>query len=419
MSADDEDEMSVSAQPLELTLTGAAYGGEAFGRDANGRMVFVPFVLPGERILAQITEPHERWARARCLEILDPSPVRVTPRCRHFTHCGGCHYQHLAYAGQLDVKREIVVAQLKRLGGFADPPVRPTVASPTPWNTRNHMQFSVDSEGRLALQAAGSHRMVTIEECHLPEPSLGDLWPRLDLEPIDGLRRVVLRCGADDDCLILFEADRDPEVELTLDLPASVVWSSPAGPTVLAGAGHLVIQVGHLPLRVSAGAFFQVHTTLAGELVKGVLAALAVEPRHAVFDLYAGVGLFSAFLAEAGAQVFAVENSADACADFDHNLDRFDSVSLFEASVEEALPAMDARPDSILVDPPRAGLGPAVVDALLARRASRLAYVSCDPATLARDGRRLAEGGYRLESVTPLDLFPQTFHIETLSVWAL
>ncbi len=419
MEPDEKSALKEPLERLELRLTGAAYGGDAFGRDGDGRMVFVPFVLPGERILAEVTEAHERWARARCLEILEASPDRVVPRCRHFMHCGGCHYQHQAYPAQLAAKRAIVAAQLERLGGFTDPPVAASAPSPSPWNTRNHMQFSLDARGRLALQAAGSHRLVTIEECHLPESALSDLRPRLTLDPLDGLQRVVLRSGADEECLIVLEADREPDVEMELDLPASVVWTSPAGLVVLAGAGHLGFRVGNMSFRVSAGSFFQVHSALAGELVARALAALAVEPGQVVFDLYAGVGLFSAFLAEAGAQVFAVENSAAACADFEYNLDRFESVSLYEASVEQALPAIEAQPDSILVDPPRAGLGPAVVDALLARRARRLVYVSCDPATLARDGRRLAEAGYRLDGVTPLDLFPQTFHIETLSLWTL
>ncbi len=404
---------------LELTLSGAAYGGEAFGREANGRMVFVPFAAPGERILAEVTEAHERWARARLVEVLESSPDRIAARCRHFMHCGGCHYQHLTYTAQLAAKREIVAAQLRRLGGFVDPPVQATVASPTPWNTRNHMQFSVDAGGRLALQAAGSQRMVTLEECHLPVPPLADLWPRLDLAPIAGLRRVVLRCGADDECLILFEADREPDIELAVDHPTSVVWSWPTGSVVLAGTDHLVMQVGPHLFRVSAASFFQVHSALAAELAARALSSLTVTPGQTVFDLYAGVGLFSAYLADAGAQVVAVEESASACADFEHNLGRFEAVSLFEASVEEALPAIDARPDAVLIDPPRAGLGSTVVKSLLARRSPRLVYVSCDPATLARDARQLADGGYRLDSVTPFDLFPQTFHIETLSVWTL
>jgi 23S rRNA (uracil1939-C5)-methyltransferase len=160
-----------------------------------------------------------------------------------------------------------------------------------------------------------------------------------------------------------------------------------------------------------------VHRALAAELVRLALEALAPQEGEAVFDLYAGVGLFSAFLAQAGARIVAVEASPSACTDFEVNLAEFDDVELYEASVEVALPAIERKPDAVLVDPPRAGLEPPALDALLDLAPGRLVYVSCDPATLARDGKRLAQAGYRLERVTPLDLFPQTYHIETVSRW--
>jgi 23S rRNA (uracil1939-C5)-methyltransferase len=171
------------------------------------------------------------------------------------------------------------------------------------------------------------------------------------------------------------------------------------------------------PFRVSPDAFFQVNSLLTEDLVRLALRALAVQPGERVFDLYAGVGLFSAFAAEAGAQVAAVEACPSACADFEINLGEYDDVELYEASVEAALPAITARPDALLVDPPRAGLARTVVDELISLAPGRVVYVSCDPTTLARDGRHLAEGGYQLVRVTPIDLFPQTYHIETVSVW--
>ena len=404
-------------ESLELTLSGMAYGGEAFGRDAGGRMVFVPFAIPGERVRVRLVEIHEQWARGSLLEVIVSSADRVAPRCRHFGVCGGCHYQHLSYPAQLRAKSEIVRAQLQRLGGFASPPVEPTVPSPDPWNTRNHIQFHVSPEGKLGFQAAGSNRLITIEECHLPEPALADLWPRLDLGPIPGLQRVVLRSGSGKEAMIVFEADTEPEIELALDLPASVVWLGPGGASVLAGSAALTQDVLGRIFRVSASSFFQVHSPLAGELVQRALHALSPEPEEIVFDLYAGVGLFSAFLAAAGSRVVAIEGSPSACADFEANLAEFDAVELFEAPVEIALPTIQATPDAALVDPPRAGLEREALEALVAAAPRRLVYISCDPATLARDGKRLAQAGYRLERVTPIDLFPQTYHIETLSLW--
>lgn len=407
----------MTVETAELTLTGMAYGGDAIGRDAQGRMLFVPFAAAGERVRVEIVDAHARWARARLVEVLEPSPARAAPRCRHFTVCGGCHYQHLDPAEQLRAKAEIVAEQLRRIGGFERLPAIETMASPSPWGTRNHAQFHLTSDGRPGYLESGSSRVVAIEECPVLEPALADLWPRLDLAPVPGLDRVTLRAGADGQVQIVFEAEVEPEVELQLDLPASAVWLDPSGATVLAGTPWLVFEVLGQPFRVSAGAFFQVHSGLVGPLVERAMQALAPAPGEVAFDLYAGVGLFSLFLAQAGAQVIAVEASPAACADFAVNLDACEGVSLYEAEVEQALPAIPERPDLALVDPPRAGLGRHAAEALIARGPRRLAYVSCDPATLARDGRRLAEAGYTLEALALFDLFPQTYHIETLSLW--
>jgi 23S rRNA (uracil1939-C5)-methyltransferase len=218
--------------------------------------------------------------------------------------------------------------------------------------------------------------------------------------------------------MIVLHGEKGPAVEVEMDLPASVVWLGSERAQVLAGDGHLLIEILGVPFLVSAGSFFQVHTRLAEELVRHVMVALDPRPGEVIYDLYAGVGLFSAFIAEAGARVIGVEASAQAGADFETNLDDYTDVELYVASVERALPALTAHPDGMIVDPPRAGLGREVVQALVDLSPSRLIYVSCDPATLARDAKMLAGSGYHLESVRPFDLFPQTYHIETLSFWS-
>jgi 23S rRNA (uracil1939-C5)-methyltransferase len=404
-------------EQIELRLTGQAYLGRAFGRDDQGRMVFVPFAQAGERVRVQLVETHKRWALGRLQEVLDPASERVEPRCRHFADCGGCHYQHLPYAEQCRVKAQIVRDQLERIGGFERPPVREIVPSASPWFTRNRLQYSLTPAGKLGFKASMSDRVVEIQECYLPDPDLSHLWPRLDLESVPGLRRVALRSGREGELLVVLHADRGPEVEVELDLPASVVWLGPEGPTVLAGDGHLIHEVLGRPFLVSAGSFFQVHTALAEDLVQQAMRALEIQPGDRVYDLYAGVGLFSAFMAELGAHVYAIEESASAVADFEANLDEFEQVELYHATVEQALPALPGDPDAILVDPPRAGLGREVVEAITRHGPKRLVYVSCDPSTLARDSKWLAAKGYRLDHVTPFDFFPQTFHIETLSRW--
>ena len=352
-----------SGEIIELMLTGMAYGGEAFGRQASGRMVFVPFALAGERVRAEVIESHQSWARARLAEVLDPSPDRIEPRCRHFRACGGCHYQHAAYARQVEDKAAIVRSQLQRLGGLADPPISAGVPSPSPWNTRNHIQFHLTPDGALGFQPWGvsssdeEFPVLPISECHLPEPPLNDLWPRLALDPESGIKRVALRLGAADEVMVTLQAAEPPSAEALVELPASVVWLDPSGVSVLAGADHLPFEVAGLNFRVSADSFFQVHTLLAGDLARHVVAQLEPNPGDHILDLYAGVGLFSAFLASAGARVTAVELSASACHDFRSNLDAFDGVGLYELSVEQALPELEGPFEAVVADPPRAGLG--------------------------------------------------------------
>ena len=407
----------MSGEMIDLSLTGLAYGGEAIGRDEDGRMVFVAFALPGERVRVEIVEARKRWARARLVDVIEPAVQRIEPRCRHFTHCGGCHYQHMSYEDQLQAKTVIIADQMRRIGGFEASPIEVAVPSPAPWNYRNHMQFSLAPEGKLGFVTADGEQVFAIEECHLPEPPLADLWPRLALGAIPGVRRVALRAGVEDDLLVALHGEGNPEVDVHLDLPASVVWLGPGGAAVLGGEGYLVTEVLGRAYRVSAGSFFQVNTVLAEELVSRALAALEVKAGEVVFDLYAGVGLFSAGLAEQGARVVAVEESPWAAADFEVNLDEFEDVALYEASVEQALPAISEKPDAALVDPPRTGLSRKALDLLVEANPERLVYVSCDPATLARDAKRLAAAGYRLLRVTPIDMFPQTYHIETISSW--
>ena len=401
----------------EITLTGMAYPGQAFGRDDGGRMIFTPFGLPGERALVQIIIGHKRWAQGQILKILEPSPDRISPKCHHYQQCGGCHYQHIPYPMQLEVKTNIVASQLERIGGIENPAVSSAIASPLPWNYRNHLQFSLDQDCRLGFHAPQSELVVPINECHLPDADLTDLWPRLDLTENPGLERISFRSGIDGGRMVIFHGEDRPEFELEVDLPASVVWLSQGGMLVLAGEGHLYIDVLGRPFRVSAGSFFQVNTSLAGELVHQVLRLLDPQPHETILDLYAGVGLFSAFIAETAAHLIAVEESPWATEDFIINLDEFDSVELYEASVEATLPLLPARVHKILVDPPRAGLDREVTNHLMNLSPDQLVYVSCDSATFARDAKIMLGSGYKLEEIVPLDLFPQTYHIETVSLF--
>jgi 23S rRNA (uracil1939-C5)-methyltransferase len=207
-----------------------------------------------------------------------------------------------------------------------------------------------------------------------------------------------------------------PEVSVE-DLAVSVVFQGPESNQVLAGSEYVVMEVLEHNFRVSAGSFFQVNIPVVEAMVSHLLEQLQVRSNDTVLDIYAGVGLFSAFLAPAAERLIAIESDENACEDFTINLNEFDNVELYQATAEEVLPDLEVRPHVIIVDPPRAGIGRQAMDGILAMSPEILAYVSCDPATLARDARRLIEAGYLLRQITPFDVFPQTYHIESISIW--
>ncbi len=402
------------------------------GRLPDGRAVFVPFGLTGERVRIRLTEEKKNFARGELMEILEPSPDRIAPKCKHFyspllagegagvRFCGGCHYQNLPYEKQLLAKAEILRDQLMRIGKIENPPVLPMVASPSEWNYRNHVQFHLTEDGKIGFVNATGNAVIPISECHLPEASINSLWRHLQFEPNMDIARVSLRAGADDDLMLLLESDSPETPELEIEADISVVHLFDEHPVVIAGADHHFIRVLDRDFKVSALSFFQVNTPMAEKMVEHLLAEMPVSASDTLLDLYCGVGLFSAFFASRAGRVIGVESSESACEDFAVNLDEFDNVELYEGAAEEILPMLVgqiANLSYIIVDPPRAGLAPRVVDAIRALGPRVIAYVSCDPSTLARDAKRLIQGGYRLRQVTPFDLFPQTYHIEAISIF--
>ncbi|MBN2146306.1 MAG: class I SAM-dependent RNA methyltransferase [Anaerolineales bacterium] len=403
---------------IEISLDAMVYGGDCLGRLPDGRAVFVPYALPGEKVRVEVTEQQRGHARAVLLDVLEASPRRVQPRCPHYQQCGGCHYQHIESEAQLQIKADILCEQLRRIGGFQDIPLLPAKSSPQAWNYRNHVQFHLDENGRLGFQAARSAEIVPIQECHLPEEILNWVWPQIEFDPLPGLERVGLRLGADEDVMLILESSDPAPVDFTVEeLSLSAVHLGPGGVLILAGSDAIMMEVLERSFRVSASSFFQVNTAMATAMVEHVLSSLELTSNATVLDVYCGVGLFSAFLAPKVKRLVGIETSPDACDDFAVNLDEFDHVELYEAPAENVLTDIRFSPDAVLVDPPRSGLGKRAMDGVLTQGAPRLVYVSCDPATLARDGKRLVAGGYRLESLQLFDLFPQTYHIESISVW--
>jgi 23S rRNA (uracil1939-C5)-methyltransferase len=406
---------SPSPDIFEVILDRLAYGGDALGRLPDGRAVFVPFGLAGETVRIRVVEEKRGHVRAELLEILVPAAERIPARCPHFGVCGGCHFQNLAYPEQLKAKQSILEDQLRRIGKIDRPPLRPIVASLQEWNYRNHVQFHLTEDGRLGYVGARGESVVPIMECHLPETAISELWPQLAFDPGMSLERIGLRQGYGDDLMLVLESEQTPEMELEAGL--SVVHLNGEDAFVIAGEEHLVIQVAGRDFHLSAASFFQVNTSMAEKMVEHLLAILPVGPGDTLLDVYCGVGLFSAFFAPRVGRLIGIELSGSACADFALNLDEFDNVELFEAAAEQVLPSLGLHPAAAIVDPPRAGLDRQALEALAALDPQRIAYVSCDPATLARDAARLMAAGYRLEQVTPFDLFPQTYHIESISLF--
>jgi 23S rRNA (uracil1939-C5)-methyltransferase len=403
---------------VEVDLTAMVFGGDAMGRLKDGKPIFVPFGIAGERVRVEIVEDKANFCRGRLLDVLEASPMRIAPRCRHFGVCGGCHYQHLEYEDQLRIKRQIVIDQFKRIGKFEEPPVGEIIASPDQWNYRNTIQFHLSKNGRLGYQKAATNQIVEIEECHLPLPLMNDTWPELEIDPVAGVERVSLRAGEGDDLLLLLEGKSDSAPEFEVDFPISALYLGNGSEILLSGDGFTTMMVNGRGFRVSAESFFQVNLQQAERMVQLVMGSLDLNSGDVVLDCYCGVGLFSAFIAPVAGKVIGVELSESACNDYAANLDEFDNVELYVGAAEQILPGLKVKPNRVVVDPPRAGLERAALNAILAMAPEKIVYVSCDPSTLARDARLLTDGGYSIQGITPLDLFPQTFHVESIALFS-
>ncbi len=409
-------------ETFALQLTSIAHGGAALGRH-EGRVIFVPYALPGETARVEITEDKGRYAFARLVEVLEPSPDRVAPPCSYFglTGCGGCQWQHAAYEAQLRFKAKIVADQLMRIGSIAEPRVHPTLPDGSGWAYRNHAQFHPAPGGGLGFQGVSVGRprgVVTGDECPILHPLLSELYGALDFD-LPGLLRLSLRAGTETgDSMLIFEMEDDLPPSLESDMPVScVLLLSDGRHANLIGNNHITEVVAGRAYRISAPSFFQVNTPQSAQLVRLVTEYLDLRGGETVLDGYCGVGLFTAHLAERAGLVIGVELAPTAVADLLDNTAEFDNVEVIEGSVEAVLPDLDVPLDAAVVDPPRAGMDRFALDALVARQPARVVYVSCDPATLARDAKRLVRAGYRLVEVQPVDMFPQTYHVESVALF--
>jgi 23S rRNA (uracil1939-C5)-methyltransferase len=402
---------------IDLVITDIANGGDGIGRLTDGRAVFVPFTIPGETIRANVVEEKKGYVRGELINVINPARNRIRPRCKHFGTCGGCHFQHFGYQDQLGIKTKIIEDVLLRVGGLSGVNVLPIVPSPKEWDYRNNVQYHLHASGKLGYQRHLSNEVIPIDECFLPSQILGELRTQIDLDFQTGIKRVSFREGINEEVLILLEGGNSDLPEMEINLPASVVHISDAGNIVLAGSDFLMMQVKDKQFKVSAESFFQVNTSMSEKMVDHVISLLPKEKLNCLVDLYCGAGLFSAFTAEMTNKLIGIEFSHSACMDYAENLDEYNHIELYEGSADIILPRLEISSDVVIVDPPRAGIGRNTIDALIKLKPNRIIYVSCDPATLARDASRLEKGGYSLVQLTPFDLFPQTFHIESISVF--
>ena len=427
---------------MELQIEKLIYGGDGLARlsadqRGRGKRVFVPFVLEGERVEAETVEEKPGFVRTRLETVAEPSPYRIDPGCPYFTRCGGCHYQHSTYEHQLEIKASILKENLRRIAKLELSPELQIHPSPA-WHYRNRTRMRVHTLPDFALgyYKFGSHALLPVEECPISSPlinrAIRAIWELGRAGKIDH-RVLEIECFANaDDSQLLIEIYLDPKRTKTDPMPpwaetlnralpqVTGVALFPAAPREMAskseprplagiGKGELTYQTAQAAYRVSAGSFFQTNRFLTDELVKIVTANRS---GRTALDLYAGVGLFSAVLSREFERVIAVESSQQSAADLAYNA----PMKVVRATVEQYLEnvAGRVRPDLVVLDPPRTGLGERVARGVAELAAPVLMYVSCDPATLARDLVPLLAAGYRVEQAHLVDLFPQTFHLESV-----
>jgi 23S rRNA (uracil1939-C5)-methyltransferase len=418
-----------SAAPAQLVQIEKPIYGGAFLARVEGKAVFVPLALPGEQARVRVTEEKRGYATAEVEEIVVAAAERVAPACRHFGTCGGCQYQHAEYKAQLTYKQAILRETLERGGVRA--PEEIAILAGEPWAYRNRIRLAFDADGRAGYRGRRSHAVVGIEECPIAAPllvqaafSAAELFRRFGVQSRPA--ELSLFCdAAETSMLASVFTDGAARVPLTDYFDALLpqipslrgvelveVHQGQSRIVARAGEESIAYRAAGFDYRVDHGAFFQINRWLMDELVKCVTHGLS---GGLAWDLFAGVGLFARKLAGSFGQVVAVESAAAAMAALEENLKGTNATAVKAATLEFLRGAVEGqRPDLIVVDPPRAGLGAETTELLGRIGTPQLVYVSCDPATLARDLCALVGAGYAIESITLADLFPQTFHLETV-----
>ncbi len=366
----------------------------------EGHRVFVFGAIPGEEVIAEVFRERRHYVAARVLEVIEPSPHRVDPPCPYFGPCTGCQWQHVDYDAQLRNKSDAVVDALQRVGGFTNPPVEPIVPSPDQLGYRNHARFTIGEHGSLGFVNRETRQHVTVDECMLMDPGVNNVLQQLQGR-CDETTQLSVRWGVN-----------------TADYLVQPTLKSPEVP-IVTGQKTYVESLRGRDFRIASPSFFQVNIKQLDRLVDLVKEGLKLSGNETLVDAYAGVGTFALLLAPYAGRVIAIEDSPAAVEDANANADGLPNVEFHLGRTEEALPKLEEAPDGVILDPSRKGCHPSALKALAELKPRRVVYVSCDPTTLARDLKILCRDVFFLESVTPVDMFPQTHHVECVAILTL
>ena len=388
----------ITQQGDRVTLTLTSWGrlGEAMA-DFDGYNVFVAGGIPGERVVAEVVKVHRKYVSAKVVDVLEASPDRAEPPCPYYGECTGCQWQHLSYDAQLKTKHEKVTDALQRVGELADPPVSEVRPSPDQLGYRNHARFTINRDGALGFINRETRQFVRIDKCLLMHQGVNDLLEELQ-DHCGETTQLSIRAGKYSGDFLIQPYLVHPEIG------------------VLTGQKRYTESVAGQDFLVSSPSFFQVNVEQAAAAADVVRDRLHLTAADVLLDAYTGVGTFAILLAPSVKRVIAVEESSAAVADAKQNAGDLQNLEFVLGRTEDVLRNLPVKPDVVVLDPPRSGCQPRALESLIEMAPSRVAYVSCDAETLGRDLKILCQGGYRLDEVAPLDMFPQTHHVECVAL---
>jgi 23S rRNA (uracil1939-C5)-methyltransferase len=407
---------------FEIKMNAMANGGFALGMH-NRRPTFIPYTIPGENLRARLVDSQEHVDFAQGVELLDASADRVAPKCPHFgpNRCWGCQWQHIRYEAQALLKQDVLADQLFRVGQFEDADVeralKPIIPSPHQWGYNSHMALLRDEDGNFGFHKQDGRTILPIEVCHILHPDLLNLFEMIDID-FPELKRLQLWLGSDGKTMLVLEMSSEEAPELKMDFPTSVNVLLPDNePVNLVGDSALYFDVAGRVFRMTAGGSFRANVPQIENLVKEVIQQLDLHAEDSVLDLYAGVGVFSAFIADNAGLVTLVESYPPMATDAEENLKDFENVDIIEGTVEDVLQSLIESGETYhaaVIDPPSRGLSKVAMDALITLNIPKLVYVNSDVAAMARDTKHLAKHGYKLRRIQPLDFSPQTYYVESV-----